>query len=177
MNRLSERALNFIGKTEENKEYEIGSKILEEHLNLYHLNDSSKIKSFFNQFSGLTIQDYEIRLFARKQIEESKRVKTYYLKGKTLFALNIGFYISEHGEIALRNYESYLGEFYFFFESFETFIEQQAFFEEYRYLRELPGLGNKLNCSINHLPAYFSNYEFITECSDKYHRIWKNKTN
>lgn len=125
----------------------------------------------------MTIQDYEILLFTRKQIEENKRVKTYYLKGKTLFALDIGFYISEHGEIALRNYKSYLGEFYFFFESFETFIEQQFFFEEYRYLRELSGLGNKLNCSINHLPAYFSNYEFINECSDKYHRIWKNKTN
>lgn len=39
----------------------------------------------------------------------------------------------------------------------------------------MPGLGNELIDNIDSLSDYFSEYKLITECSDRYHRIWINE--
>lgn len=172
--KLSERALHFIERLGKSREYEIDLEILEKHLNFYHLQNSFEILRFQKSFSGLHIQDIVIHIFTSKQIKQHKGVNTYHWEGQTLFSINESFYIAENGEIALRDCGCDSYDFYFYFERFETFIEQQAFFEEYRYYIRLPGLGNDLICNINFLSEYFSDYDFIDECSDKYHRMWKN---
>jgi len=177
MRQLSERALQFIEKAGRNKEYEIDSKIIKEHLKLYNIQDTSKIINFHELFSGLNFQDIVVHIFTPKQIKEHKGINTCHWKGQVLFSINDSLYISENGEIALRDCGCDSYDFYFYFESFETFIEQQAFFEESRHYTHLPGLGNDLICNIDLLSEYFSDYEFIVECSDKYHHIWKNEVN
>ncbi|MNU15537.1 hypothetical protein D3C71_36730 [compost metagenome] len=177
MKQLSERALQFIEKSGRNKGYEINVEILEKHLRFYDIQDHSEIISFQNKFSGLHLQDIVIHIFTPKQIKENKGINTYHWKGQTLFSINDSFYIAENGEIAMRDCGCDSYDFYFYFERFETFVEQQTFFEEHRYYTRLPGLGNDLICNIDLLSEYFSDYEFIDECSDKYHRIWKNNVN
>lgn len=177
MKQLSERALLFIEKAGRNKEYEIDLGILENHLRFYHLQNSSEIINFQEKFSGLNIYDTVLHIFTPKQIKENKGVNTYHWKGQTLFSINDSLYIAENGEVFIRDCGCESWDFFSYFERFETFIEQQAFFEEYRYYMKLPGLGNNWVDPIDLLSDYFSDYEFIAECSDKYHRIWKNEIN
>jgi hypothetical protein len=177
MRQLSERALSFLEKQGKNKEYEIDLEMLEKHLNFYHLQNPFEILRFQKNFSGLHIQDTIIHIFTPKQVKEHKGINIYHWKGQTLFSINDSLYIAENGEIALRDCGCDSYDFYFYFDNFETFIEQQAFFEEYRYYIHLPALGNDLIYNIDLLSEYFSDYEFIEECSDKYHRMWKNNLN
>ncbi|MEI7488699.1 MAG: hypothetical protein WCJ72_15080 [Chryseobacterium sp.] len=74
---LSERALNFIERQGKNKDYEIDLKMLEKHLNFYHLQNTFEILSFQKNFSGLYIQDVIIHIFTPKQVKEHKGINTY----------------------------------------------------------------------------------------------------
>lgn len=177
MKQLSERALQFIEKSGRNKEYKIDTQIIEEHLKLYNLQDTSHIIRFHEMYSGLNLQNIVIHIFTSKQIKDYKKVNTYYFQNKTLISVNEAFYISENGEIAFKDFPSRPYDIIFYFDSFDTFVEQQAFLEENQHYMHLPGLGNELIYDIDLLPDYFANYEFITECSDKYHRFWKNDVN
>lgn len=178
MRQLSKKALNFINKQGKNKEYEINSDVLEKHLNFYRLPYSSEIMRFQEKFSGINIQDIIVHIFTQKQIQENKSVRTYPWKEHILFSINDSFYIAENGEIAFRNCSRDSDDFYFYYESFETFIEQQAFFEKYQYYKQLPALiGNNIIVDIDLIKEYFLAYDFVSECSDKYHLIWKNSLN
>lgn len=175
---LSDRALKFIEKQERNKEYEVDLKILENHLNFYHLQNSNEILRFQEKFSGLSIQNTVFHIFTPKQINENKGVNTYHWNGQVLFSIADGFYISENGEVAFRDCGCDSYDFFFYYESFETFIEQEVFFAEHQYYKYIPALlGYDVVCDISLISKYFSDYDFVKECSDKYHRMWKNNLN
>lgn len=175
---LSERALNFIKRQGRNKDYEISTDVLEKHLTFYHLQDSSEIIRFQENFAGLNIQDIVIYIFTSKQVKEHKGITIYHWNEQVLFPINDNFYIAENGEIAFRDCGCNSWDFYFYYESFETFVEQQAFFEEHQYYKYLSGLeGFDVICNIHLVKEYFSDYDFVSECSDKYHLVWKNGLN
>ncbi|WP_029294390.1 hypothetical protein [Chryseobacterium hispalense] len=176
MKQLSERAIKFIEKAGKNKDYEIDSHLLEKHLRFYHLKNSSEIIKFQDKFAGLKIQDIVIHIFTQKQIKENKTVITYHWEGKALFPINDSFYIAENGEIAVRDCGCDSYDFYFYYENFETFIEQQAFFEKHQYYKNLPAFGYEIS-DIGAFSKYMSDYDFLDECSDKYNLIWKNDVN
>lgn len=77
MKQLSEPALQFMEKAGKSKDYEIDLNVLEEHLSIYHLEDSAEIISFQKNFAGLAIQDTVIHIFTPKQIKDKKAVNTY----------------------------------------------------------------------------------------------------
>ncbi len=176
MKQLSERALQFIEKSGRNQEYEIDLNILEKHLRFYNIQDYSKIISFQKKFSGLNLQNSVIHIFTPKQINENKGVNTYHWKGQTLFSINGSLYIAENGEIAIRDCGCDSYDFYFYYESFEKFIEQQAFFEKHRYYKKLPAVFYEIP-DIEKFSKSMSDYDFLDECSDKYNLIWKNEVN
>uniref|UniRef100_A0AAU6WTL0 Uncharacterized protein n=1 Tax=Chryseobacterium endophyticum TaxID=1854762 RepID=A0AAU6WTL0_9FLAO len=127
MKPLSEPALQFIEKVGKNKDFAIDLDLLEDHLKIYHLEDSSEILRFQKTFAGLYFQDTVIHIFTPEQIRERKTVNTYEWKGQTLFPVNNGLYIAENGEIAVRDCGCHSHDFYYYFERFDTFIGQQAF--------------------------------------------------
>ncbi|WP_415326353.1 hypothetical protein [Chryseobacterium sp. MMS23-Vi53] len=176
MKQLSERALQFIEKSGRNKEYEISLDILEKHLRFYDIQSYSEIISFQKNFSGLNLQNIVINIFTSKQIKENKGVNTYHWKGQTLFSINDSFYIAENGEIAVRDCGCDSYDFYFYYESFGTFIEQQAFFEKHRYYKKRPAIFYEIT-DINEFSKSMSNYDFLNECSDKYNLVWRNEAN
>jgi hypothetical protein len=176
MKQLSERALHFIEKSGRNKEYKIDSKIIEEHLKLYNLQNTSCIIRFHEMFSGLNFQNIVIHIFTPKQIEENKGVNTYHWKGQTLFSINDSLYIAENGEIAIKHCYRDSCNFYFYYESFGTFIEEQAFFEKYQYYKNLHAVVYEIT-DVKEFSKSLSDYNFLNECSDKYNLVWKNEVN
>lgn len=176
MKQLSERALQFIETSGRNKEYEIDFDILEKHLKFYDVQDYSEIIGFQEKFSGLNLQNTVIHIFTPKQIKENKGVNTYHWKGQTLFSINDSLYIAENGEIAIRDCGCDSYDFYFYYESFEIFIEQQAFFKAYQYYKKLPAVIYE-SPDINAFSKSLPGYDFLDECSDKYNLLWKNEVN
>lgn len=176
MKQLSERALRFIEKLGKNQDFEIDLEIVEKHLRLYDIQSYSEIISFQKNFSGLNLQNIVIHIFTSKQIKENKGVNTYHWKEQTLFSINDSLYIAENGEIAVRDCGCDSYDFYFYYESFATFIEQQAFFEKHRYYKKLPAIFYEIQ-NIEEFSKSMSGYDFLKECSDKYNLIWRNGVN
>ncbi|MFY7844658.1 hypothetical protein [Chryseobacterium gambrini] len=176
MKQLSERAIKFIEKAGKNKDYEIDFDILEKHLKFYDVQDYSEIIGFQEKFSGLNLQNTIIHIFTPKQIKENKGVNNYHWKGQTLFSINDSLYIAENGEIAIRDCGCDSYDFYFYYENFETFIEQQAFFEDHQYYKNLPVFGYEIT-DIKAFSKCMDDYDFLDECSDKYNLMWKNEVN
>ncbi|SFT76335.1 hypothetical protein SAMN05421857_3142 [Chryseobacterium formosense] len=176
MKQLSERALHFIEKCGKNKEYEIDLDILEKHLRFYHLQNSSEILRFQEKFSGLNLENIVIHIFTPKQVKENKGLNIYQWQGQNLFSINNSLYLAENGEIAIRDCGCDSDDFYFYYESFETFIEQQAFFEKHKYYKKLPAVFYDIP-DIKEFSKSMSDYIFLNECSDKYNLIWRNEVN
>lgn len=176
MKQLSERALRFVEKLGKNQDFEIDLEIVEKHLRLYDIQSYSEIINFQKNFSGLNLQNIVIHIFTSKQIKENKGVNTYHWKGQTLFSINDSLYIAENGEIAVRDCGCDSYDFYFYYESFATFIEQQAFFEKHRYYKKLPAIFYEIQ-NIEEFSKSMSGYDFLKECSDKYNLVWRNGVN
>lgn len=176
MKPLSELALQFIEKVGKNKNFAIDLDLLEEHLRIYHLEDSTEIMRFQKNFAGLAVQDTVIHIFTPEQIRERKTVKTYEWNGHTLFPINDGLYMAENGEIAVRDCGCNSHDFYFYFERFDIFIEQQAFFEKHRYYKKLPAYSHEIT-DLKEFSARMSGYGFLPDCSDRYNLMWKNEVN
>ncbi len=176
MKPLSEPALRLMEKAGRNKEYWIDPDVLKNHLRIYHLEDSTEILRFQEIFAGLYFQDTVIHIFTPEQIRERKTVNTYEWKGQTLFPVNNGLYIAENGEIAVRDCGCHSHDFYYYFERFDTFIGQQAFFEKHRYYKNLPAYSHEIT-DIKEFSACLSGYDFLPHCSDKYNLMWKNEIN
>lgn len=176
MKQLSEPALRFMEKAGKNKDFAIDLGVLKEYLRLYHLRDSTEILRFQENFAGLHFQDTVIHIFTPEQIRERKTVNTYEWKGQTLFPINYGLYIAENGEIAVRDCGCHSHDFYFYFERFDTFIGQQAFFEKYRYYKNLPAYSHEIT-DIKEFSARMSGYGFLPDGSDRYNLMWKNEVN
>ncbi|MFC3158694.1 hypothetical protein SAMN05443633_12062 [Chryseobacterium arachidis] len=176
MKQLSERALRFVEKLGKSQDFEIDLEIVEKHLRLYDIQSYPEIISFQKNFSGLNLQNIVIHIFTSKQIKENKGVNTYHWKGQTLFSINDSLYIAENGEIAVRDCGCDSYDFYFYYESFATFIEQQAFFEKHRYYKKLPSIFYEIQ-NIEEFSKSMSGYDFLKECSDKYNLIWRNGVN
>ncbi|KAA0128577.1 hypothetical protein FY557_08330 [Chryseobacterium sp. SN22] len=174
MKQLSEPALSFMEKAGRNKEYRIDPDVLKEHLTLYHLQDSTEILRFQKIFAGLHFQDTVVHIFTPEQIRERKTVNTYEWKGQTLFPINDGLYMAENGEIAVRDCGCNSHDFYFYFEKFDTFIEQQAFFEKHRYYKSLPSYSHEIT-DLKEFSARMSGYGFLPDGSDRYNLMWKNE--
>ena len=174
MKQLSERALTFLNSKERKKEFHIEREDIEEHLTLYPIKDFSEILRFQKSYSGYIIQDIIFHIFKPEQIKKAEQMKTFLYEGQLLFPLCDGLYLSESGTIALK--DDIPGPYLFFYESFETFVEQQAFFESHQEYRELPCIGYGLD-DIHLLAQALSDYEVISECSDRYHMMWKNSSN
>ncbi|MDQ1162969.1 hypothetical protein QE422_003337 [Chryseobacterium sp. SORGH_AS 447] len=174
MKPLSEPALQFIKKVGKNKDFAIDLDLLEDHLRIYHLEDSSEILRFQKNFAGLHFQDTVIYIFTPEQIRERKTVKTHEWNGQTLFPINNGLYMAENGEIAVRDCGCNSHDFYFYFERFDIFIEQQAFFEKHRYYKKLPAYSHEIT-DLKEFSARMSGYGFLPDCSDRYNLMWKNE--
>jgi len=175
--KLSVRAINFLKQQEKREELYINKEDIEKHLSSYPIKSFSEILRFQESFSGIVIQGVTMNIFTPKQIKENKSVNTFHCGEKILWAINDTFYISENGEIAIRDYNSHSLDFFFYYEFFETFIEQQAFFKEYQYYKNFPAISYNVTGEISLLSHYFSDFDFIAECSDKYHYLWKDDVN
>jgi len=176
MRKLSEAALQLMEKAGKNKDFAIDPDVLEDHLRFYHLKDSTEIIRFQKIFAGLHFQDTVIHIFTPEQIRKRKTVNTYEWKGQTLFPINYGLYIAENGEIAVRDCGCHSHDFYFYFERFDTFVGQQAFFEKHRYYKSLPAYSYEVS-DIKEFSARMSGYGFLPDGSDRYNLMWKNKVN
>lgn len=178
MKPLSERALAFLSKQEIREEYHIETGKLEKHLLSYSIQNTAEILRFQEIYSGIVIDNTPLVIFTPKHVDEHKSTPIFNTNGQVLLSISDGFYLSENGEIALRERKYGADDFYFIFlyESFETFIEQRAFFESHEEYRELPCIGYGID-NINLLSEALSDYEFISECFDKYHMMWKNSSN
>ena len=177
MKQLSERALAFLAKQERRKEYHIERQDLEKHLLSYPVKDFSEILRFQETYSGIVLEDSAFTVFTRKQVREHKGVSIFKSKELVLFSISDSLYLSENGEVALRDCGCDSYDFFFYYESFETFIEHLTFFETYQYYKMFPELAYDVQCDIESIAEYFSEYELIEECSDKYHYFWKNNLN
>lgn len=176
MRKLSEAALQLMEKAGKNKDFAIDPDVLEDHLPFYHLKDSTEIIRFQKNFAGLYFQDTIIHIFTPKQITENKGVNTFQWKGQILFSLNNGLYMAENGEIAIKDCGCDSDDFCFYFERFDTFIGQQAFFEKHRYYKSLPAYSCEVS-DIKEFSARMSGYGFLPDGSDRYNLMWKNEVN
>lgn len=177
MKELSHRALNFLKKTERKNELCIDRNLIEKHLSVYPVKNPSEILRFNENYSGVTIEGVTISIFTSKQIKEHKGVNTYHWDDEVLFAIGDDIYFSESGKVAFRDCGCESHDFFFYSDSFEVFIEHQAFWEEFRYYKYLPSLAYEITCDIHMVSEYFSDYDNIEECSDSYHYFWKNNLN
>ncbi|MGG1923547.1 MULTISPECIES: hypothetical protein [Chryseobacterium] len=174
MKQLSERALNFLKRKERKEEFYIDKKEIENYLSLYSIKNYSEILRFQEMYSGLIINDNIIHIFNPANVKEHKTIKTFLCEEQVLFPICNGLCISEDGRIAIKDNIS--NDYIFYFEFFETFIEQQAFFEEYQDYKHLPAIGYYTK-NISLISKGLADYDFITECSDRYHSLWKNISN
>lgn len=174
MKQLSERALNFLKRKERKKEFYIDKEEIENLLSLYPINNYSEILRFQEVYSGLIINDNIIHIFNPAELKDYKTIKTVLCEEQILFPICDGLFISEDGRIAIKDNVS--NDYIFYFEFFETFIEQQAFFEEYQDYKYLPAIGYYTK-KISLISEVLPDYDFIAECSDRYNSLWKNISN
>lgn len=174
MKQLSERALNFLKRKERKDEFYIDKKEIENHLSLYSIKNYSEILRFQEIYSGLIINNSVIHIFNPVKLKEHKTIKTFLCEEQVLFPICDALCISEDGRIAIK--DNVKNDYIFYFEFFETFIEQQAFFEEYQDYKHLPAIGYYTK-NISLISKGLPDYDFIIECSDRYNSLWKNISN